>query len=91
MLKSHIVEQTLYRSPLCIGAAWYNIPITVRMRRGVADDHLAKRPMPCLRSAASISDEAGDKQLFEVGGGHLHRLIVVGSLANSRSRANLMN
>src|SRR5690606_27364295 len=85
MLKSHIVEKPLDRGALRIGAARCNVPIAVGMRLRVADDHLAKRPPPCLRSAASLPDQAGDKQLLEVGCCHAHRIAALGGQASRRS------
>jgi len=70
MLKSHIVEKPLDCGALRIGTAQSDIPIAMGVCLRVAHDNLAKRPLPCLRSAASLADEAGDKQLFEVGGCH---------------------
>lgn len=91
MFKSHIVEQPLDRGTLRIGAAQSDIPIAMGMRLRVAHDHPAKRPLPCLRGAASLPDKAGDKQLFEVGSSHTHRLTAVDVQASKRSRASLMN
>lgn len=70
MLKSHIVEQTLNRGILRIGAARSDVSSTVGMRDRVVHDYPAKRPPPCLRSTAPLSYKAGDEQLFEVVGSH---------------------
>lgn len=78
MFKSHIVEQPLNRSALRIGATQLDIPIAMGMRLGVAHDYLAKRPLPCLRIPAPFPDEAGNEQVFEVGGRHTLRLANVG-------------
>ncbi|WP_156841974.1 hypothetical protein [Novosphingobium aquimarinum] len=72
MLKSDIVEKLLDRGALGVGAIQPDVPIAMGVRRRVAHDHLAKRPLPCLRSAAFLPDKAGDQQLFEVGGCHVH-------------------
>lgn len=79
MLKTDIVKQLLDSSALRIGSAQSDIPVAMGMRLRVAHDHPAKRLLPCLRGATFLSDEASDKQLFEVGGGHVGPIPGVGS------------
>lgn len=91
IFQSHIVEQSLDRGTLCIGATKPEIPIAMGMGLGVAHNDLAKGAAPCLRSAASLPDEAGDKQLFEVGCVHAYRLAIVGGQASRASYASLID
>jgi len=63
MFKSHMVEQPLDRSALRIVAAYTDFPIAIGMRVPVAAYYLAKCSPPCLRSAASLPDQAGDMKL----------------------------
>jgi hypothetical protein len=91
MFKSHIVKQPLDGGMMRIRAAWSNIPIAMCMRVRVAHDHPAKRPLPRLRGAASLSNKTGDKQLFKVHGSHAFRLAAVCNQATGRSRIILIN
>lgn len=70
MIKPDVIEKFFDGCPLHIGATRRNFPIAMSMCLLVAHDYLTKSPSPCLRGSTFLTNQAGNEQLFEVGGSH---------------------
>lgn len=66
MIKPDVIEKFFDSGTLHIGAARRDFPIAVCMCLRVPHYDLTKSPLPCLRGATSLTNQAGDEQLFEV-------------------------